>query len=380
MFASELNLIDALLILLLTMFLVSIVIKFSSKIGMLDIPNDRSSHVAPTPRGAGVAMFFGYMIVLVLFHTSFVINYIGFFLALSLIFGIGVYDDNKGVSPKLKFIFIILAALLIFFINDFQIDTLGKWFGVEINIHWLIALPITIFAIVGFTNALNLLDGLDGLAGSVSLIIFISFAYIGYIYNDSFIATISIMMIVSLVGFLFFNWNPASIFMGDSGSLVLGFTIASVAIQAIDYISVTSVLLLTALPIVDTLVVMTRRMQRGLSPFNPDKTHIHHKMLTWRGSVDHSVMILVIIQIVFSFIGLTFREHGDESSFFLYLLILYLFFKFLDERKLVRDRLTITKLKKRAALIIKEDLSYKTSLMILSALIAFLLFARMMLF
>ncbi|MCH9813186.1 MAG: undecaprenyl/decaprenyl-phosphate alpha-N-acetylglucosaminyl 1-phosphate transferase [Epsilonproteobacteria bacterium] len=377
MFGSELNLIDLFLTLLLTMFLVSMVIKFSSKIGMLDIPNDRSSHVAPTPRGAGVAMFFGYMIVLTLFHTSFFIDYIGFFLALSLIFGIGVYDDNKGVSPKLKFIFIIAAALLIFFVNDFKIDTLGNWFGVELQIHWLLALPLTIFAIVGFTNALNLLDGLDGLAGSVSLIIFLSFAYIGYVYEDNFIATISIMMIVSLVAFLFFNWNPASIFMGDSGSLVLGFAIASVAIKAIDYISVTSVLLLTALPIVDTLVVMTRRMQRGLSPFNPDKTHIHHKMLTWRGSVDHSVMILMVIQIVFSFIGLMLREHGDESSFFLYILILYLFFKFLDERKLVRDRLTITRIKRKAVTIIQEDISAKVALMLLSALILILFIIRL---
>ncbi len=376
MFGSELSLIDGILVLLLTMLLISMIIKFSSKIGMLDIPNDRSSHVDPTPRGAGVAMFFAYMSILLFFHWGFISENIGFFLALTLIFAVGVYDDNKGVSPKLKFIVIIAATLLIFFINDFQIDTLGTWFGYETKLPWIFALIITIFAIVGFTNALNLLDGLDGLAGSISLVIFTAFAYIGYIYGDSFIATISLLMIFALLGFLFFNWSPASIFMGDSGSLVLGFAIAVVAIKAIEHINVISVLLLTALPIVDTLVVMTRRMQRGLSPFNPDKTHIHHKMLTWRGSVDHSVFILVTIQVFFSFIGVLFREFGDEISFFLVLIMLYLFFSLLDERKLVRDKLRLTKIKKKMALIIKEDITHKKAVIILGAVIVLLLALR----
>jgi UDP-GlcNAc:undecaprenyl-phosphate GlcNAc-1-phosphate transferase len=379
MLGSELSIVDGMLVLSMTMLFISMVIKFSSKIGMLDIPNDRSSHVAPTPRGAGVAMFFSYMIVLALFHMNFVVDYFGFFIALFIIFAVGVYDDNRGVSPKLKFIAIILATLLIFFINDFQIDTIGTWFDLEIKLPWIVALILTVFAIVGFTNALNLLDGLDGLAGSVSLVIFISFAYIGYTYGDNFITTISLMMIFTLVGFLFFNWNPASIFMGDSGSLVLGFTVATVAIKAIDHISVMSIILLTALPIVDTLVVMTRRMQRGLSPFNPDKTHIHHKMLTWRGSVDYSVFILLVIQIFFSFIGVLFREQGDESTFFLVLIMLYLFFNFLDERKLVRDKLSITKLKKRLSLMIKEDISHKRAVIVLCISIIVLFIIRILL-
>ncbi len=376
MFGSELGIIDGILILLLTILLVSLVIKFSSKIGLLDIPNDRSSHVAPTPRGAGVAMFFSYMIVLILFHNSFVYEYIGFFLALFLIFAVGVYDDNKGVKPKIKFIAIIVATLLIFFINDFKIDTLGTWFGYEISLPWFFALIVTIVAVVGFTNALNLLDGLDGLAGGVSLVIFLSFAYIGYVYEDNFIITVSLFMIFSLVGFLFFNWNPAAIFMGDSGSLVLGFVIAIVAIKSIVYVSVTSVLLLAALPIIDTLVVMTRRIQRSLSPFNPDKTHIHHKVLTWRGSVDHSVMILVVIQIFFSFLGLLFRERGDESIFFLFALLLYLFFKALDERRLLRDKLYITKMKKKIVCYIEDVLSEKIAIKILYGIIAFFLIVK----
>ncbi len=380
MFGSELNVVDMALTLLLTMLFIGLIIKYSCKIGMLDIPNDRSSHVAPTPRGAGVAMFLSYMLVLIFFHSGFMLEYIGFFIALILIFAIGVYDDNNGVSPKIKLLVIIIASLILFFINDFKIDTLGTWFGIEINLHWIIALVLTIFAVVGFTNALNLLDGLDGLAGSVALVIFVSFAYIGYIYNDTFIATISLLMIFAILGFLHFNWSPATIFMGDSGSLVFGFTIAVVAIKAIDYVSVTSILLLTALPIIDTLVVMTRRLQRGLSAFNPDKTHIHHKMLTWRGSVDHSVMILVVIQVVFSFIGILFREQGEISSLFLFLMLLYLFFNFLDERKLVRDRILLTKMKKSITLLIKEKLTHKRAIIISIAFILLLIVVRIFLF
>ncbi len=376
MFGSELDLIDGILILLLTVLLVSMVIKFSSKIGLLDIPNDRSSHVAPTPRGAGVAMFFSYMVVLILFHSNFVYEYIGFFLALFIIFLVGVYDDNKGVKPRIKFIAIIASTLLIFFINDFKIDTLGTWFGYEISLPWIFALIITVIAVVGFTNALNLLDGLDGLAGSVSLVIFLSFAYIGYMYEDNLIITVSLFMILSLVGFLFFNWNPAAIFMGDSGSLVLGFVIAAVAIKAIAYVSVTSILMLAALPIIDTLVVMTRRIQRSLSPFNPDKTHIHHKVLTWRGSVDHSVMILVVIQVFFSVLGLLFRERGDESIFFLFALLLYLFFKALDERRLLRDKLYITKMKKKIVSYVEDVLGKKLALKMLYGAIAFFLIIK----
>jgi UDP-GlcNAc:undecaprenyl-phosphate GlcNAc-1-phosphate transferase len=376
MFGSELSLVDGFLVSLMTMLFITAIIKFSAKIGMLDIPNDRSSHVNPTPRGAGVAMFFAYMAVLFLFHWSFVQEYSGFFIALILIFAVGVYDDNKGVSPKVKFVAIIIATLLIFFINDFRIDTMGTWFGLEMKLPWIFSLILTIFAIVGFTNALNLLDGLDGLAGSISLVIFASFAYIGYVYGDNFILTMSLIMIFSLVGFLFFNWSPASIFMGDSGSLVLGFAVAVVAIKAVEHISVTSVLLIASMPIVDTLVVMTRRIQRGLSPFNPDKTHIHHKMLTWRGSVDYSVLILVIIQIVFSLIGVLLREKGDESNFLLVLLMLYLFFNFLDERKLVRDKLSITKIKRKLACIVKNNITHKKATMILLGLIVVLFIVR----
>jgi UDP-GlcNAc:undecaprenyl-phosphate GlcNAc-1-phosphate transferase len=374
MFGGELSFVDIALISLLTMLFITMIIKYSAKIGLLDIPNDRSSHVAPTPRGAGVAMFFACAIVLVLFHSHFIVEYIGFFSALLVIFLLGIYDDNREASPKWKIVFIVISILLIFFIDELRIDTLGTWFGVDFDLHWTLALLVTIVAVVGFTNALNLLDGLDGLAGSVSLVIFSSFLYIGYIHGDTFMITVSLSMIATLVGFLFFNWSPASIFMGDSGSLVLGFTVAVVAIKSIDYINVMAVLFITALPIIDTIVVMTRRIQRGLSAFNPDKTHIHHKVLTWRGSVDHSVLILILLQVHFSVAGVFFKNSANETVLLLILIVLFLFFNLLDERRLVREKLYLTRIKKKVSVLIKN--TPQKSLIVLVIAIVLLLILK----
>ena len=349
--------IDVVLTFLLSLFLTYTITKISDQMGMLDIPNERSAHINPIPRGAGVAIFIAYFSVLLCCYMPLALEYKGFVIASLLIFAIGVYDDNRGVEPKAKFIVIAIATLLIFFIDDLKIDTLGIWFGHEIPLPMLISLVVTLVAVIGFTNALNLIDGLDGLSGSVSIVIFGSFAYIGLVNNDPFIVTVSVLMIASIVAFLFFNWHPAKVFMGDSGSLVLGFTISVIAIKAIDYISITSVLFLTAIPIIDTITVMVRRIQRGLSPFNPDKTHLHHKVLRWKGGVDNAVIIIVLIQFVFSFMGLALRSQPDNIIFFIFIIILILAFAFLDERAVARERTIITKIRKRGIKLIKKHLN-----------------------
>jgi UDP-GlcNAc:undecaprenyl-phosphate GlcNAc-1-phosphate transferase len=336
---------DGLIVLFLTVVLTQLVQKYASKLGLLDVPNDRSSHIAPMPRGAGVAMFFSYMSVLLLLHTTFFMQHLGFFIGIILIFILGVYDDLKDSSPRLKLLIIALAAALIFFVDDLAVDTLGHWFGIEITLPYILAFLMTLFAVVGFTNALNLIDGLDGLAGSISLIILASLYYIGFVYHDEFIMIVSLLVMASLVGFLLFNWYPASIFMGDSGSLVLGFVISSLAIKATDYVSDTTVLFLAAVPVIDTIIVLTRRMQRGLSPFAPDKNHFHHKILMLKGSVDASVHILVSLQIILSVIGLLLRDKSDFVNLVLFLIILFIFFQALDDRKEHRNLLIISKTK-----------------------------------
>ncbi|MEA2017352.1 MAG: MraY family glycosyltransferase [Campylobacterota bacterium] len=263
------------------------------------------------PVGGGIGIFFAIISSFLLFEIDILINYWYIFFSILLIFIIGVIDDIKDVHPYIKFVVIIFAVIFLIF-HDVYITSLGDWFGVDIDMPIYIAIPFTMFAVAGFTNAMNLIDGIDGLAGVISIIILTLFVLIGLKYNDTLIVAISSISIVSSISFLILNWNPAKIFMGDSGSLSLGFIISLLAILSIEYIHPITILYLAALPILDTLIVMVRRIRRGKSPFDPDKTHIHHILVKFftteknkknNEKVITTVFFLAILQIVFSGIG-----------------------------------------------------------------------------
>jgi len=317
---------------ILYVFLASIVFiflvkKFARSLKLLDIPNDRSSHAVPKPRGAGIGIFLAVVTAFFIFRQDFFIENIYFFIALSIVFLIGVWDDIMGVSPKVKFLFIILAIVLLFVKNNLGIFSLGNWFGVELKLPYFIAMIFTIFAVVGFTNALNLIDGLDGLAGGVSFVIFSTFFYFGIIYKDLFILNISLFMITAIVAFLFFNWHPAKIFLGDSGSLVLGFVISILSIELIKYVSITTVLFLGAIPLFDTILVMTRRIQNKKSPFYPDKTHIHHRFYKMVPKVDLVVMFIIMLQLAFVLMAMILQHEKNSVNLLLFTLFLMLVFR-----------------------------------------------------
>ncbi len=340
-------LIEALFTFLLSLLLNSLLIKYAFKIGLVDIPNHRSSHTKPVARGAGIAIFLSFIVTMIIFHRDVIVENRGFFLGALTVFIAGVIDDKYEISPKIKFIFLIIATLFIYFIDDIKITYIGTYFGYTVYLYSWMVLPFTVIAVVGYTNALNLIDGLDGLAGLISLIIFVSYFYIGYVHFDKFMMTVSFFMIASLLGFLIFNWNPAKVFMGDSGSLVLGFSIAAVSIKAIEYISVTSILFLTALPLIDTFTVMIRRLQRGISPFTADKNHMHHRIKNWKDYVDYTVLMLGMIQLCFSLIGIRLHEQHDTMNLIIFILMFFLFFNFLDPRNKRRQRLAITEIRLR---------------------------------
>lgn len=287
----------------LTFIFIKLLIKYAKNLSLVDIPNERSSHTKITPRGAGIGFGFAFFISVISFHYDLFIEYWVIFLAIFIVFAVGILDDLKNVSPKAKFYAVFLATIILY-IDNISIYSLGSFWGYEISL-WHFALPFTMFALAGFTNALNLIDGLDGLAASVSLIILSSFLYIGYIHEDELITNLCIIAMVSLLAFLFFNWNPAKVFMGDSGSLFLGFLISVIAVLSLKYIHPVAVLYLAAVPIVDTLIVMVRRIRKGFSPFSPDKTHIHHILLGFFSKrVKKTVAFLLLMQGLFSMVGL----------------------------------------------------------------------------
>jgi len=309
---------EFILIFIFSFVLVGLVRNYAPKIGLIDIPNGRSSHSNHTPSGAGIGFFLAVAIILPLFHFDYMLSQFWTFLSIFLVFVIGVLDDHHDASPNTKFIVLTISTILLSF-DSVIIDDLGVFFTLHITLGWL-ALPFTIFALVGFSNALNLIDGLDGLAATMSIVILGTFFTVGYQYDDFFIMLLSMAFISTLLAFLLFNWNPASIFMGDSGSLTLGFVISVLAVKSLAYLPTVSILFITAIPILDTLIVMIRRKRKGRSVFSADRCHVHHILRHFFAEdTKKTVIFLGVLQAIYSITGLQLDKNMDEG----YLLILF---------------------------------------------------------
>jgi len=323
-------------LLLVSIFIISFIsiyllIRNAEKLGLVDIPNERSMHKKVTPRGAGIAFVLPVFFLVILFDLEYFKTYYYIYLAIAIVFIAGAWDDVKSIPPKLKFLFIFVASVLLY-VNDFAIYSLGTYIGYEVVLPAWFVFPFTFFAIAGYTNALNLMDGLDGLAASLSLVMFVTFLTIGLEYDDTLLISLASFFTVTLLAFLVFNWNPAKIFMGDSGSLALGMVISILAIQAMQHITPISALFIIAMPVLDTFIVMTRRIQRGNSPFKADKNHMHHFLFNVKKDIRYTVIILVLMQIVFSIIGFQLKPSNELLSLILFMILFYLYFNLFDQR------------------------------------------------
>lgn len=312
-----------------TFFFIKLIIRFASQIGFVDVPNHRSAHRQITPRGAGIGIVFGVIVSDIVFLNSIVFSHMAAFLAIFLVFVVGVLDDHRDATPKTKF-YVISAAVLLMAYDGLVVNDLGELFGFHLALGWF-AIPFTMFAVIGFTNALNLSDGLDGLAGSLCVIILSVLCVIGYTNDDFFIVSTSLSFIAAILAFMSFNWNPARIFMGDSGSLTLGFVISVLSIKALEYINPVSILFIAAIPIIDTLIVMIRRKRNGLSIFSPDKLHLHHILLGFfKGNVRKTVILMALLQLGFSIVGLAFSEGQQRYILILFIVNLAAFYMLLN--------------------------------------------------
>ncbi|EQB34617.1 hypothetical protein M947_10495 [Sulfurimonas hongkongensis] len=291
-------------------------------------------HKVEKSRAGGVAIFFSFLVGIFFLGVN-VNAYImaGFFL----VFILGIYDDIFGYSSKVKFFWLSVAAIFLC-LGGMYIESLGTFLGVDMILPTSLAMLFSIFAIVGFINAMNLIDGLDGLSSGVAIVMLGAYAYIGYKYADTFLLYTSATLIVSLLAFLFYNWYPSKLFMGDNGSLTLGFVIVVLSIHSVqmDYISAVSILLITAVPILDTLIVMIRRIRRRKNPFNPDMTHVHHIILKqYYKDVSKTTKIIILLQIVFSSIGLGFKVRDDTIILAMFILLFILFYNLLTPKIVV---------------------------------------------
>ena len=303
---------EFILIFIVALVLIKLIIKNALRLGLVDVPNERSMHTRHHPRGAGIGIFLAVAIVDPFFDFALLTDHYLVCLATLFVFIVGVLDDHQDTSPNTKFIVLAIAALMVYF-DGIAVTTLGTLFGFEITLGWF-SLPFTLFAIVGFTNALNLVDGLDGLAGSLSIVILTALFSIGYTSGDYFMMLLSGSYIAGLLAFMVYNWNPASIFMGDSGSLVLGFIIGLLVIKAATHIHPVTVLFIIAIPLMDTIIVMVRRKRQGKSMFEADKTHLHHVLFNFfNQDVKRTVVFLAILQSVYSITGLLIVDSGNQS-------------------------------------------------------------------
>jgi len=264
-----------------TIVLIPIFSSVAVKLNFLDMPNERKVHASPIPKVGGIAMTLGIVIPILLWAP--VNNFVrSVMLASWIIVIFGIVDDFKNINYKIKFAGQVAAALIVIYFGDLQIQTLGGLLPIGFELPGFISIPLTLLFIVGVTNAINLSDGLDGLAGGICLLSFLCLGYLSYQQGYKGPVIFSVAMIGAILGFLRFNTYPASVFMGDAGSQLLGFLFITLSLrltQKESNLSPVLPLILMGLPILDTLTVMAERVLKGRWPFHPDKKHLHHKLL-----------------------------------------------------------------------------------------------------
>jgi len=301
---------------LVALFAVPSIIYVAHLKNILDQPNLRTVHESLTPRLGGLAVFAGFMSALTIFGN--LSNGVQQLLAGCIIlFFIGLKDDLVTISAFKKFIVQLLASGIVMVIADIRITSFQGIFEVhELPIG--VSYAFTFLVIVGITNAINLIDGLDGLAGTIVMIIASTFGWFFYHYGGTLFenfAFVSVCLIGGILGFLRYNFHKATIFMGDTGSLVCGFIISVITIQFIEMRAVPSspsvALGILFVPLFDTLRVSVIRISKGISPFSPDKNHIHHRILAMGFRQISTVVILAAINILVTLFVINFAELGN---------------------------------------------------------------------
>jgi len=292
--------------------------RIAVRFGGIDRPDHRKIHRDETPRLGGIAIFLSFLFSLLMF-TDVDQTTRGFIAGALVVFLTGLLDDLAPLSPRQKFAGEVAAALVGLTLGGIWLDSIGNLFGFgEIGLGWF-SKPFTVFAVVGVMNAINLIDGLDGLAAGVSAIACLVFGVLGYWSGNTVLTLLAVGLLGSLMGFLWHNSYPARIFMGDSGSLFLGYCMGVFSIMLVNNgqleISPMLPVLILGVPIIDTLVVMGNRVRRGERVFAPDRTHIHHRLLDL--GIGHKMTVIVVygVSYLFAVSALLFRDlHGYQLA------------------------------------------------------------------
>ena len=275
------------------------------KFGIFAVENQRTVHHGKIPRIGGVAIYLAFLIGFFIFCPE-TTTYRGLLLGGSVIFLGGLIDDICDLKPILKLAFQFLGATILIFVGNVHLTVIHLPFNIVIHFQVLNYL-VTYLWIVGITNAINLIDGLDGLAGGFSIIVLVTISILSRVVRIPDAFAVSLILAGSTMGFLFYNFNPASIFMGDCGAQLLGFMISAISLfgfKSTTFITLAIPIILLFVPIFDTFTAIIRRKLKGEKIMSADKGHFHHILMNNMGLGQKGAVITIyIVTILFGFVA-----------------------------------------------------------------------------
>ncbi len=313
--------------------------KVAIHVGAMDIPNARKVHKVPIPRLGGLGIYMGFILGYILFGTmSLRMNAI--LIGSFIIIVTGIVDDINPIPAGIKFLFQIIAASVVAFYGQILLSDISA-FGLYIEFG-IFSYPITILFIVAIINCINLIDGLDGLAAGLSSIYFmtIGIVIVGWMHTFDLDAVITFVMLGATLGFLCHNFNPAKIFMGDSGSMFLGYIIAVIALLGFKNVTLTTLLVpicLLAIPIMDTLFAILRRLINKKPIGEPDKQHLHHQLLNLNLSHRNTVLVIYFVDLLFASAMLVYMLYDRAVGVIIYAILFIAVLVFILKTNIIVD-------------------------------------------
>ncbi len=331
-------------VIVLTCFIASVVFVFLARkiaiyIGAIDYPNKRSAHTKPTPLLGGIGIFLSFLLGYMLFgdQTSLMLSIL---ISSFLILLLGVFDDMKPIPARYKIIVHVVVAAIVVFYGGLELDRVDM-FEYHIEFTWASKI-ITMVSIVGIINAINLIDGLDGLCAGVSSIYFFTIGIIALFLNKlgGLDIVLSFIMLGSTLGFLVYNFPPAKIFMGDTGSTFLGLMISVIMLLGFKTVTLTSLLIplaLLILPITDTLFAIIRRAIHKKPIGEADKEHIHHQLLK-KLSTRKTILVIYLIEIIFSVVTIFYALGKRNEMIIFYILLIFILLFLIFKTNVIFDK------------------------------------------
>ncbi|MFQ2414370.1 UDP-N-acetylglucosamine--undecaprenyl-phosphate N-acetylglucosaminephosphotransferase [Aeromonas caviae] len=314
--------------------------KIAKKINLVDRPNERKQHQGLVPLAGGIAIYFTLMLVLWI-KPNLILSPDIYVLCSSVLVLMGAIDDKYDVDYRIRLVVQILISCAMIFGAELSLKNLGQLLlGYDLNLGPL-GYIVTIFAVLGAINAFNMVDGIDGLLGGLTMVTFGALSYIHYADGQLPLARFCLLMMIVVIPYICLNLGVPfggrrKVFMGDAGSMLIGFTVIWVLLQGTQgpkaQMNPVTALWLIAIPLMDMTCIMVRRIRKGVSPFKPDREHLHHICLRAGLSSHQALIVICGIAILLAVAGIALEYGGvpEWISLVLFSLVFFLYYQLLN--------------------------------------------------